>query len=259
MTWLAGCWAKLNRAKAHMHALDGDIDLWRKESVAKGETMTIRFQGDPDTGRYEFFAETLPETPAFRWGLLVGDAIHNMRSALDHLAFSLADFNDPERGDDTVTQFPVARSRSYFRSDYIQRQIQHIDPHHVAMIEGCQPYDRDGTFNPDHPLVWLHQLDIADKHRGIHIVLLATDLWSFEGPPLRVQDGTIASHIIFEQPLEPGTKFMEATIARTDPDTEPRVYMSPNLTPSIALENGGMLKYVLPNLWNATREIIERF
>jgi hypothetical protein len=50
--------------------------------------------------------------PTGEIGVIAGDAVHNLRSALDHLAWQLALLNTAKPH--PRTQFPIARSESEF-------------------------------------------------------------------------------------------------------------------------------------------------
>jgi hypothetical protein len=261
MSALDGCWAKLERAVEHFQALDADLKAWRGESVEKGEAIGARWELDNESRLRSFYVETLPETPRFRWGLILGDVIHNQRSALDQLAWELANLYRPDREEENSTQFPIVLSAKHFAKPHIQRQVQFIDPAHVVLIEQKQPYAGGNTSPGDHTLAVLQNLSNADKHRGISIVQLAPDISSFRtGIPFTIRNGTLGHFILSNAPLEPGAKFMEM---RADPlipgGPEPDVYMHGDMSPSIAIKPGGMLKYVLPNITQTVANVLKTF
>jgi hypothetical protein len=250
-----------------MDALNEDFISWLSEAATRGEVFVFRKERDPQTRITAFKVEAIPQTPRFRWGLIVGDTIQNLRSALDHLAWELAYLNSPHRDrvNDRSTQFPIAMSASHFASTSIQKQVQFIHPDHIRMIEEKQPYfGRKGDVS-DHTLATLHRLSNDDKHKGIHVVLFAPDLssfpLSFEKPPfVPSHPGTLSYFVIAEVPLVKGTKFMWV---RFDPKTpggpQPEVDVQGSFLPSIAIQPGGMLKYVLPNITQTVADILKTF
>lgn len=180
---------KVERARQHVKAV-------RDETRAFVDSNPYRtfVEPDPDTGEPVVrigYARPNIRVP-LRLGLLAGDAIHNLRSALDHLAWQLATIGT---GPGHRTQFPI-----FDDSDSYRRQqpelLKGIDPRYWARIEAVQPYhvrrliDDGGSLTGYHdPLITnlylmpIGRLDNADKHR----LLLATvgvAAWSepkFEG------------------------------------------------------------------------------
>ena len=52
-------------------------------------------------------------------------------------------------------------------------QVLHSCPAAQAIIEGLQPHHRQYGFFVTHPLWLLHGLSNVDKHRALHVALLA--------------------------------------------------------------------------------------
>lgn len=102
--------------------------------------------------------------------LLIGDAIHNMRQGLDHLAYRLAiqvRQADPPPNEVT-TMWPIRDTQSKLQGG-IANDIgskKHMPSGMYAAIEGFQPYNGgDGLL-----LGALHTLDNRDKHRLLPVV-----------------------------------------------------------------------------------------
>jgi hypothetical protein len=113
---------------------------------------------EPDTGALVVTVHIVRETP-IEWSALVGDAIHNARSALDHLAWQLVAVSGgvPEK-----SRFPFKESRTKF-GDELRSAI----PGTSAAIHAIR--DQVRALEPwgggDEKLWLLHRLDIVDKHR----------------------------------------------------------------------------------------------
>jgi len=114
-------------------------------------------------------------------GAILGDAIHNLRTALDHLAWQavIAASGKPNGG----TSFPIlsvpptadqcGRTRPQIPPS-IPRELRNI-------LDKLQPYK--GTHPADHPLSVIHHLDIVDKHRKLFLTVVGvTDIGFFVGP-----------------------------------------------------------------------------
>lgn len=255
------CIAKIGRAEEQHRALDNDFLIWLNEAMIEGKFVTFVRQRDPDSGYFHFVVETLADTPRFRWGLMLGEVVHNLRSALDALAFALADLKTGRR-EDYVTQFPIcsAGTKRFWKDDLIRKQIQHIDPVHQKMIEAVQPYHAAKPARL-HPLAMLQRLSNKDKHRGVHVTLLAFDPRSFHNADFLDLTNATASHVSLGGPLKVGAPVVTVGIERIDPDgPEPEVKMKSGLvSPHVALEDGTPLKYVIPNLTIAVKGVIGHF
>jgi hypothetical protein len=121
----------------------------------------------------EDFAE-LP--PVDGWGLAAGDYVHNVRSALDNLAFALArtQRDPPARPNDIA--FPIYQDEARFNRRG-RRSIDQLPAPAIDLIERLQPFQRDGGPERSEPdrdeLVVLQWLSNTDKHRVPPIMLLA--------------------------------------------------------------------------------------
>lgn len=157
---LDSCNAKLRQAEGHTKALHEEIRAFHKRGVIR-----IGREPDPESSDYVFFVEASEEPPILEWGCRVGDVIHNLASALDHLTWQLVIACKGEQvAEDNarVIYFPVALSRDDFNSLPV---IEMIDPVHVATLGGCQPYHRgDRKRAEGHPLATLKHLSRIDKH-----------------------------------------------------------------------------------------------
>lgn len=93
------------------------------------------------------------------WGMIIGDIIHNLRSALDLLISDLLIVNGNKPTESS--SFPVSKSEKVFLDQGI-RKVEGINDAAIEIIKELKLY-KDGN-----PTLWeLHQLDIIDKHRAI--------------------------------------------------------------------------------------------
>ena len=76
---LAAPRAKLGRAKEHVVELRREL-----EAYFSREPYAASHDYDPET-RCHIFRAVVREPPPTRFALIVGDAVHNSRAALDHL------------------------------------------------------------------------------------------------------------------------------------------------------------------------------
>lgn len=94
-----GCLAKLDRADEHLEALSAET-----LAFLRSRPIELRGEMDKDIGRYSVRIR-LKERPPVRLGLIVGDAVHNLRAALDHLATNLAILGGAKTRSKTSFQF----------------------------------------------------------------------------------------------------------------------------------------------------------
>ncbi|MGH7861577.1 MAG: hypothetical protein ACREOS_04985, partial [Candidatus Dormibacteraceae bacterium] len=78
---LSSSWAKVERAKVH-------IDQLRTEVGPQPHNIPLRHEFDSEDRAIVWRVKSVKE--AIDWPLLIGDAVHNLRGALDHLAWQLA-------------------------------------------------------------------------------------------------------------------------------------------------------------------------
>jgi hypothetical protein len=96
--------------------------------------------------------------------LIVGDCIHNLRSALDHLVFQLAILKGTGTEAAAKTAFPIYLTAKSFKNFVDSRVAPFIERNALTEIERLQPYARGNAGEQD--IIWvLSQLDIIDKHR----------------------------------------------------------------------------------------------
>jgi len=76
---------KIERAKEHIDDLKSEVDAFR---FSLNQPDVIGSKSNPQTGEFTFYIIDLPEAPA-TLSTISGDALHNLRSSLDHLAHQL--------------------------------------------------------------------------------------------------------------------------------------------------------------------------
>lgn len=146
-------WTKLARGKEHLAALVEACG----EYLDTGPQITVEMYDDPETGGVEMRFLGEPSPPA-RIGAIVGDVVHNLRSALDVAAWQLAIAHDEDaarKGRSQVT-FPLTDSPAEFK----KRALRFFGEPARKVIEHLQPYQPSME-----ALGWLRELSNADKHR----------------------------------------------------------------------------------------------
>jgi hypothetical protein len=158
---------KLNQAESHLNALSAEV----REIVGKHQAI-IRAQRNMLDDSYTAILENAPQVRR-EWGVMLGDFLHNTRSALDHLVSALVVVSGG-----TVHhrhQFPICDTPQRWRQRVVQPSptaswLGFIDPSHIAVIEAVQPYQATGLKS----LLVLQRFSNADKHRLIHGAVINT-------------------------------------------------------------------------------------
>lgn len=171
---LAGCWLKHSRAKRHIETLES---ILREFGDSKPYRITGKF--DPEQRALIITAETLHKPDTSDWGVLLGDIVHNLRSALDHLVWQLALLSGSKTGNHL--QFPIERTGAGYWScgkkgepSTREHRLRGVAERYRAVIDEAQPY-RAGPHAGAHSLAILSYLSNVDKHRFIHPAFSAID------------------------------------------------------------------------------------
>ena len=161
---------KVERAEQLVRELASAVDAL----VADAPTTLIPVRSDPpvllDGGMVLWGVRAhVPDVDVRTVRAIVGDAINNLRSALEYLARALVLSNGgtPIDGRRGATQFPISSSGPV---------VVHggVDAGALALIQSVQP-GPDGL-DSGHPLAVLHALSIEDKHRAPTVVAAGTGL-----------------------------------------------------------------------------------
>lgn len=121
--------------------------------------------------------------------LVLGDAIHNLRSALEHFMWETVDrFGGTPP--DLHTSFPIAMTEQQYRSAFAKREITLLRKEIKEFISDVQPY-----VTGDNTLWNLHQLDITDKHQLIIPVASAATSMGLKQPRTWVAELSSAFHL----------------------------------------------------------------
>lgn len=169
---IRGVRMKLIRAEEHLGTL-------RAEFASYIESKPYQIVREPDRDPPTLDPPTMVTirlkqwtAPTARWSVIIGDIVHNLRSAIDHLAWQLVKANNgTPRTEQPRTQFPILLDRLTERGNVRAIEIAGgISPAATALVEALQPYNRvdDPTM---HPLAILNELSNRDKHRQLNFFM----------------------------------------------------------------------------------------
>lgn len=161
---LSGSREKLARAVKHTVTLNREIP----GSVKERDPYSLHCDFDEQTGVLRVFLRPQPADLIF--SVILGELVHDLRSALDHIVATLALANNT-----TLTkkhQFPIERNEARFddmcgtaRTPNPRGPLKGIR-HGFDELRSVQPFHLKP--NPDHAaLALLNRLSNSDKHRTI--------------------------------------------------------------------------------------------
>lgn len=160
---LGGALAKFNRAKEQFDGLRSEMGEFFDQ-----DPQPHFSRGYFDTNTWEWIERfQVREAPPIRWGLILGDCVHNLRAALDHLICQVTLLDSGEGADCSQTQYPIASKSEAQFEGMADKRIPGLSPKHRAIVKMTQPYQAGDGFE-SHPLHVLAQLSNADKHRLIN-------------------------------------------------------------------------------------------
>lgn len=147
---LSAAHLKMERARKHICDFDSEKAVFLSSNLY----LCIP-QFDPESRRTRFVLGPLPSLPR-NFALVAGDAIHNLRVALDYVANEMVRSSG---GSDKNVYFPIFDDEQKYKTESASR-TKGIAADFKSSIDRLRPY-RGG--NDD--LYGLHRLDITDKHR----------------------------------------------------------------------------------------------
>jgi hypothetical protein len=215
---LDGIRAKLQRADENILNLNGEIGAF-----LTAEPKPYRVAGEHKDGgrKYAFVIYGEPLAP-LRFAVLVGEIVHHLRSALDHLVCALVVGNGGAPSSNN--QFPMARTADEFEQLCNSGLIKGVARTAKKRIRGQQPYHQREPLNST--LRVLHECSIIDKHRLLLVINTTAAIGQSltlnpqedgvaiiglgDPTPKRVgKDGVEIFSVLFEQPAFKTTAYID--------------------------------------------------
>jgi hypothetical protein len=210
---LDGARAKLTRAEG----LINELELAHNEFMAR-RPYALDEALDPETSEWVVRLR-VREEPPLQWSVVIGDAIHNLRSALDHLAWQLVLLNGAEPS--VRTQFPIYDDEAAFGTDHARRLYEGMSEADIETIRSVQPF-RQPAGEELHFLKVLQELSNIDKHRVVHTTLVERQQVQF-----RIEGGAgflgMGEMRISGGPMEDGSELVTIAVVVDRPDPDIRV------------------------------------
>jgi hypothetical protein len=119
--------------------------------------------------------------PPMVLGAIVGDVLHNLRSALDSIAWETCRRAGVLPKEERRVYFPVGDDPAEWTT-LAERKLPRVSPHHLQVFRELQPWHDDEVANSlgvdvdpaavsRHPLYRLHEMARHDRHRVPHPIL----------------------------------------------------------------------------------------
>jgi hypothetical protein len=146
---------KVSRADEHLKAIEESIKGFiEKRPYGLGVQADMKANDLVQTIH-------IREDPPPEFGLVIGDCVHNLASALDYIVCALA---TKVGADCDRTAFPIYISPTLY-SDQGGRRIKNLSDPAKTRIKSFQPFLTDPKAPELAPLAILYDLDRFDKHR----------------------------------------------------------------------------------------------
>lgn len=231
---LSACRAKIERAYEHRDSLQAIIP---RPLYDKPDLVQLSAKLDPQTGQHVFRVAAIDDEWRLRVGVFLGDIVHNLRSALDHLFWALScrylGIAKTERMYKSV-QFPIEDGSQGLANK--RKHFGGIPSVQWAVIDGAQPYDRA---DPAHlALRALRELSNRDKHRALNPLLMRSVFIEFDTRVLATDATTdfdfpdSTERALGDQHLEVGTQVVRVGLPE---EVDSQVEEAGHITPGVQL------------------------
>jgi hypothetical protein len=187
---------------------------------------------------------------------VLGDALHNLRSSLDHLVYqlSLLTTKNPKG-----TEFPIYITKASNSRDCFEQKgrekIRHVPKEAQELIEAAQPYNARHPDQPSHHYLWLlHELNRLDKHRFVleTYAMTGTAILPLKRKRMIFFSGKLAAHP--RTRCEEGDELLRISadyIADIEQDEEPEISFQVVLSIPIASDRPWYVVPVLNDIYHS--------
>lgn len=248
---LSGCAAKMRRALFHFQDFDRRALKFIVEVNPYGSVPNI----DAKTGEYVIrLTKDVVQPPVDEWSPIIGDAAHNLMSALDHLVCQLSILNGGDAECDG-TMFPIWDRDTPDVQRQIKRRIKSLLDDDQRIIRELQPYNRGSVdLAQADPLWLLFRMDVIDKHRRMHLVNSAL----YDAVPF-VAPGYTITNLIRSEGTKAGDEILRFRATQnptlpTEQDSDPHVIMAIKFGPGSGPLTNRSARSELPLIWRYVRD-----
>ncbi len=129
-------WADLkwSRANSHIVALQSKFGEWHASAPVSVDSVLCE-----DRHGIDLIARAPRGIPKHEWALGLGDALHNLRSAFDAVAWGMAHFNDAKPTRPTSVAFPICEDEKRWNAA-VKAWVGEIQPEFQERLRIMQPF-----------------------------------------------------------------------------------------------------------------------
>lgn len=239
----------------------------RRQGFAKRNPYELRNDVNPETGHQAISLHAV-EDPPKGLGVLIGDALYNFHSALDHLVWQLTLDNGnvppnpiPMKSRWRKVAFPIFRDEPTNFWKKTHGYLWGLTKDARLFIRDEQPFVPRQGDPTKHPLWVLHELSNADKHRTLHLTSHYLQWLRAESSPLK----SAATVSVVEGGKFPGPFKENAVLAvfRIDPpqaelNFKPKAHLDIAFDEGSAPVEGVPVLRVLASIGAHIEELFER-
>ena len=153
---------KVRRASRHIAELEAEISKFSGSDAVTLEVYFTEGEAKPEAA-FRLVVPPLPETVIASFG----DAVHNLRSALDLMASELA--RNAKQSDQGV-YFPFSDQPEGLDIQIKAKKFSRAGEKAVALLKSLKPYKGGNV-----ALRELHDLDVRDKHKTVLFAAFVSD------------------------------------------------------------------------------------
>lgn len=169
---------KLARAATHVEHLHAETARYLAEEPKP------RLDVEPTDGREYLLRLRVPKQPDPEWAAVIGDVLHNVRSALDSATWAVVGKHMPrpmKTGEEAGVVFPIYKANEAFDKgrwapsdlpEPVRNVFRSVQPF-VNVHGRGHASDVETEQIDNHPLMLLKTWSNIDKHRGMHATVCA--------------------------------------------------------------------------------------
>jgi hypothetical protein len=251
-------WFKVARAQHHLDELKAEFRRWVNADGVAPFTIVKELDRQADRGTFTFRIGAMKPGP--EWGLLLGDAVQNLRDSLDHLAWYLVSIGS-SHGTLTDSElrrvaFPIAPYAGWYTPQRLTTFLPGVHPDFIKVVDSVQPHIQGSGFT----LGWLSHLSNENKHRTIPTTVTQSFQKEVGHHAAWQRDFDVDAIQVCAVPgfrvIGPQTRIAEATgiIKGLDPD----VQMEFEFSISIAFENGRWIEQDFLMMFGTVVSVLNR-
>lgn len=169
---------KVDRAYEHFTCLHAEMRTW--DNFGTNNRPWVLLPEVHENGRKHWYRVRFLKPMPVEWAVILGEALHDLRSALDQAVYWLTIDWIGKRLDGTA--FPVCRKRAHFTKAHSRGpykglptrdsglyKVRGLGPGPLAFVEALQPYPQRWRSDHVFAIKALNELWNQDKHRLVHL------------------------------------------------------------------------------------------